>query len=309
MLRVAATVALGIIVGLAARVRTDDKVSALIVLDGAGKEIKLTSWKFVLGTKHLGWLGEPSKAPEKKGKKVPPPVPQGPEFLEFREDKTPAYEKDITTYIPVTSVRKIEYDHDKKVVAVTFLAAGDKEQTLIGPAKYANINKFNIDGAVEPGTASLAGDVKFQDGFLKVGIKGYRFPGPAQAAPAPSGRPAVIVALDKTKTVHKITGVVPIYRTGLDTRAVPVLLFQKTVKIDFAKITKLTHMASKDKKNPTLDFEVTQDDGTKQGLTLLEKTAFDDKQGAILVGLAGKVSAGYRLFPAHVIAELRFEEK
>src|SRR5205823_6447114 len=116
-----------------------------------GKEIKLTNWKFVVGTKHLGWLGEPSKATVKKGKKAPPPVPQGPEFLEFREDKTPAYEKDITTYIPLASLRKIDYDHDKKTVSVTLLLAGDKEQTLTGPAKYEKINKFTIDGAVEPG--------------------------------------------------------------------------------------------------------------------------------------------------------------
>ncbi len=296
-------------IGVRGEIRADEKdAGTLVVMDSAGKEIKLTKWKFVLGTRRLGWLGEPAKVVEKKGKKAAPVVPSGPEYLEFREDKTPAYDKDVTTFIPVSSLRKIDYDHDKKAIAVTYLAAGDKELTLVGPSKFANINKFHIDGTVAPGNVSLAGEIKFQDGFLKAGIQGYRFPN-AEPVPAPMGRPAIIVVLDKARTVHRVNDPVPIYKVGTDWRAVPELVFQKTVKVPFDKVAKLVRMPARDKKNPALDFEVAQDDGTKQGLTLLEKTSLGENQAAVLVGLVGKVSAGYRLFPAHIIAELRFEDR
>lgn len=288
---------------------TENETKVLIVVDAAGKEIQVKDWKFVLGTKHLSWLGEPVKAPDKKGKKkAAAVVPSGPECLEFREEKTPAYANDITTFIPLSSLQRIDYDHDKKTVTVTLLTAGDKELKLVGPAKYVGINKFNIDGSVVSGNVSLSGEAKFQDGFLKAGIKGFRFPAPAQAVAAPTGRAATIIALDKEKTKHNVADLVPVYKVAGGYRAAPTLTFQKTVKVDFAKLVKLSHLPAKDKKTTSLDFEVTLDDGMKQGLTLLEKTTLDDNQAGVLLGLVGKVPAGYRVFPAHTIGELYYQK-
>jgi hypothetical protein len=70
----------------------------------------------------------------------------------------------------------------------------------------------------------------------------------------------------------------------------------------------MTLIPAKDKKYVSLDFDVTQKDAPRQGLTLLEKTALDDDQPAILAGLIGRIPAGYKLFPAHTIADLVVSE-
>lgn len=311
---VAATTFFGLVVSFFwSESRAAEKAAEdLVALDGAGKEIKLKNWKFTLGTRHLSWLVQPAKAPEKqekqekKDKKSAPPVPQGPECLDFREEKSTTYANGILTLIPLTSLRKIDYDHDKKTVSVALLQAGGKETVLTGSTKFVGINKFNIDGDAEAGPITLSGAVKFQDGFLRAGIKGYRFAS-AQPVPEPSGRLGTIVADDKEKTVHKVYDLVPLYKVGNAFRTVPALMFQKTFKVEIAKIAKMTHLPAKDKKFASHDFDITLEDGSKQGLTLLEKTILDDNQPAVLVGLVGKAAAGYKLFPAHTITDLTFD--
>ncbi len=42
--------------------------ASLIVIDGAGKEQKLKSYKFIQGTRRLAWLAPPGEEPESKPK-------------------------------------------------------------------------------------------------------------------------------------------------------------------------------------------------------------------------------------------------
>src|SRR5688572_12134849 len=105
----------------------EHKASALVVLDNAGKEIPLKTWKFTQGTRRLSWLAEAKKGSEKKegqkkeddkkgdvkkAKGAVAPEPVGPECLALIEEKTPTYVNDVTTFIPLTSLKKIEFDHD-----------------------------------------------------------------------------------------------------------------------------------------------------------------------------------------------------
>jgi hypothetical protein len=268
----------------------DKGAEALIILDGAGKEIPVKNWKFTAGTRPLAWLAD-AKSKE--------PVAQA---LEFRENKSTTFANGILTLVPLSSVKKIDYDHDKKDVRATVLIAGGKEEVLAGTTRFVNINKFHFDGEV-PSGVSIQGPLSFQDGFLKVG--GVRFPAP-KANNEPSGRPATLIAQDKEKTAHKIHDLAVLYKTVKGYQNMPFLLFQKTVKIDTAQIVKMRNLPAKERKGVTNDFEVSMRDGSTQGLTLLEKTTLDEEP-ATLVGLIGKVPVGYKLFPAHTIAELRFE--
>src|SRR5438874_9104658 len=79
----------------------------LVVIDANGKEHKVKDWKFTKGTKHLSWLA--AAAPEDKGKKGP----AGPEALEFAEGKLPPLSKGVLTYLPLSSVRSIQFDAGK----------------------------------------------------------------------------------------------------------------------------------------------------------------------------------------------------
>lgn len=87
----------------------------------------------------------------------------------------------------------------------------------------------------------------------------------------------------------------------------PMLTFQKTLKLDLKDLARVTHLPPKAKKGGLLDFEVEKKDGTTQGLTLLDKVSLKEKESAILIGFVGRVPAGYCLFPATIIAEARWE--
>jgi len=266
----------------------------LTVIDGAGKEIQLKNWRFTNGTRSLNPTG--------KGK-------TGGEFLEFREDKSTAYQNGILTLVPLASIRTIDYDASKKAVTLTVLGPTGKDIVLTGTTKYIGINKIQVQGERDLGEIGV-GTVKFQGGDPKnpKNIHGLRFPSPKPTA-AVAGKPATILARDKEKTVHKVWHVLPLYQAKGDAaRPVPILWFKATVKIDMDKIKSLRHIPPENKKQTDHDFEVTLRDGKQHNLTLLEKINLDDSKPAQLLGLLARVPAGYKLFPAHTIAEARWED-
>jgi len=279
------------------------EVKPLTLIDAAGKELTLKNWKFATGTKHLSWLDPKADVPVPKGKKGSPVPPTGPEFLEFREKKLEMYKDDVSTFIPLTSLKRIDYDLKAKEVSVTLLASDGKDLTLRGTTEYVGINKYNLDGEIDAGALQVGGPVKLQDGFLRAGIKSIVF---ADAKPAPQavGSKAQVVTRGKEKTKHDVMDLQPVYKVGTRYRLVPALTFQKTVKIDLNDLARLTHLPRKDKKGGLLDFNVEKRDGSKQGLTLLDKLTMGEKESAVLAGLVGRVSAGYRIFPATIIAEV-----
>jgi hypothetical protein len=277
----------------------DDKTPAggLTVIDNAGKEVKVKSWKFLAGTVHLSWLAKAN--PPKKDEPVK--VPKGPEALEFRENKSTTYEEGIKTLIPISSIRKIDYD--KKTVTVTVVKLGGKEEVLKGSTEFQRINKITLEAEADLGNLGVAA-VKYLGGHLKDGIRGLHFADPAPAVAPPTGKPALVIAQDKEK--HEVFDVQPLYKKANGSlHIVPTLYFKTKVKIDLAKIKKLRHIESENKKVQSYDFEVTLQDGAKHTLTLLKSNPDDVKSGTLL-GLVGRSSVGYKLFPLpHTIQEVQ----
>jgi hypothetical protein len=280
----------------------DGKIKPLILVDLTGKEIPIKGWSLVSGTKHLSWLAKDGKA--KKG------APVGPECLEFRESKIDMYQDDVTTFIPLTALKQLEYDHKAKEVLVTLVGPDGKDATLRGPTRFKGINQFALDGEVGAAAIEIGGSVRILEGSLRVGFKSLTFPD-AAPTPALSGPAASVLVRGKEKTLHQVQDLVPLYRVNGAYRVLPALFFQKTVKLELADIAKMTHLAPASKKGGALDFEVEKRDGMKQGLTLLDKSDLGEKETALLVGLVGRAPAGYRLFPAGIIQEVswRAEEK
>jgi hypothetical protein len=262
----------------------------LVILDAQGKEVKLKGWHITAGTR-----------------RVPPG--NAPDYLEFREEHSTTYEAGILTLVPLTSLRKLDYDHDdkKKTVTAVVAVAGGKDATLVGTTKFKGINRLTIEGDADLGDLGFA-SVKFLGGNPKGGIIGVRFPAP-QPMPEVTGSPAVVVGEDKDKTRHTVVDLTALYQVdGGAYRLLPMLMFKKTVKIDLAKIASLHHIEAEDKKAASLDFAVTLRDGAKHTLTLLTRVELEGSKSATLAGLLGRVPVGYKLFPAHTIAELRIDQ-
>ena len=273
------------------------------IIHDAQTKIRLTEARFSAGTRRLSWLAVEEKSAKAKSK-----APAGPEYLEFREDKTPMYTDDVVTYIPLVSVMRLEYEHEKKLVRVTVKQAGDKDLTLAGPTKYANINKFSLDAAVAAKSdLTLDGALQIQDGRMKVPFRGL-IHGGAKPVAAPTGRSATVIVRDMEKTPHQVHGLAPLYKVGAGQKLASVLMFQKIGQLDLSKIASLRQLPPTDKKQTySHEYEVTQAGREKEMLTLLDVTQLDGNAKATLVGLVGSVPAGYKLFPMAIIAEVRFD--
>jgi hypothetical protein len=272
----------------------------LIVIDHAGKEHQLKTWKFVLGTRQLSWLApRPVEQPKKDGKPEKANAPVGPEALIFRDDNSTDLRDGILTYIFLDRIRSIEFDNDKRTITVHVAKAGDKgeadkgEEVLTGSTAYSE-NKVTIEAEADLGNLGVA-TVKFQGGVAK-GIKEIRFPNPKPATP-PKGRVADVTAADKAKSVHHVTDLEPLYQFSDGQRVIPILLFKKTVKIGLDKIKKLAVVEVAPKNNDGMELEVTLKDGKSHTLTLRDRTSPLDDKAALLLGLVGKVPAGYKFFP------------
>jgi hypothetical protein len=282
--------------------KKDGKESHLLVVPPTGgKEIKLVDWRFSLGTRRLDLDGSaPAKSKAKK--------PTGPEYLEFREDKSTTFQDGILTLVPLTSLRKLDYDNDKKTVTAVVVKAGDKDETLSGTTKFKGINKIVLEAdAVLEGLGNAV--VKFNGGTAD-GLRSIRFPQPHAAAEAKSPVTS-IVAADKEKTKHAAHDLQPLYLVDGAYRLLPYVMFKKTVKIDMDKIASLRFIPSEDKKKISYDFEVTLRDGAKHTLTMLTKIDLEKSKSVVFEGFLGRVPVGYKLFPPHTIQELRVavEEK
>jgi len=279
------------------------KDASLVVIDAKGKEVALKAWKFTSGTTHLSWLADRAKKAEEKddGEKSGEAAPRGPEALAFREEKSTTYQEGILTFVPLANIRALDYDNDKKTVALKAVNPEGKDQTLTGSTKYKGINKLTLEADVDLGELGKAA-VKFQGGALDKGIRGLRFSHP-KPAPATSGRPAKLVAQDKEE--HAVYDLLPLYRVGDDElKTAPTLFFKTTVKIDVGKIKKLQQVES-DEGEASRDFRVTLADGKELSLSLLTRVEID-KMPATLQGLVARVPVGYKLFPVHTIGEVRF---
>ncbi len=297
--------------------KPDDKKAegTLIVIDSRGKENKIKSWEIVAGTRRLGWLAPPlppEKEPEEKPndkdepaaapKRAPArPVARGPEALSFRDENSTGFVNGILTFIPLDTIRQIDFDNEERKATVKVAAAkADDDVSLTGTTKFADTNKLTIEAEVDKGELGIAA-IKYLGG-VKNGIQGVRFPSPKTVA-EPKGKPATITILDgKEKKTEKVFDLQGLYLTGMGEKASPILMFKKTIKLDLGKVKKLILADEKGG-----DWTVTLMDGTDETLNLIEMGELDGKQ-AKLQGLLAKVPAGWKLFPLHCVSEVSFEE-
>src|SRR5262249_7361921 len=157
----------------------------LTVIDAKGKEATLKTWKLLDGsTMHLSWLAAPPADQKSK-------APEGPQWLSFREGKYTTYQEGILTLVPLHSVRKIDYDNEKKTVTVTVRGAGDKDASITGSTKYKGLNKLTLEAEADLGELGVAA-VKYHGGAPKDGIKGLRFADPGAGADLPKTREATL---------------------------------------------------------------------------------------------------------------------
>jgi hypothetical protein len=294
-----------------------DKTDAgsLVVVDAAGKEQKLKSWKFVAGIRHLGWLA-PAPKPDEKDKPDEKPADRparpaakppaaGPEALEFRDENSTTLVQGILTLIALDHLKAVEYDADKKsaTVRVNIGEKADDDLTITGPTQYEGINKLTIEAEVDKGEAGIA-EVKFLGGSAK-GVKAVRFPSPKPAAEV-KGRPAFVGVDDKGKKhTEQVFDLQPLYALADGSeKLAPTLMFKKTLKLDVAKIARLKAGEGRDEEGS--EWQVTMKDGEETTYTLLNKATIDGKE-ATLEGLVGKVRGGYKLFPARTLASMRLD--
>jgi hypothetical protein len=274
------------------------EAGTLVILDAAGKEQKLKRWKFTEGVRRLTWLAPA----DKKGE---PGTAAGPEALVFRAETAIHFLDGVVTLIPLARLRSLDYDGEKGTVTAR-VAVGAKEDTdevLTGSTRYKKINKLAIEAEVNKGDLGVA-DVKYLGGHLH-SIRGVRFPAPSPAAKEAAGRPAVVISADgDRKTTHQVVDLQALYLlSGRSEKLSSILMFKKTLKLDLAKVKKITTTGGG---SGEATCQVVLMDGSDETLTLLESITLDGKP-ARLEGLIGRVPSGYRLFPVASIAEVNFD--
>jgi hypothetical protein len=281
--------------------------SSLVIVDANGKEQKLKAWKFVAGTRPLGWLAPaapPKEKDEKPGEK-PQPANAGPEAIAFRDDHSTGLVDGVLTFLLPEHLKSLDYDAEKQTVTASIFLSekADGDLTLTGPTKYTGINKITIEAEVDKGDAGIA-EVKYQGGAAKGGVRAIRFPA-AKPAPEVKGRPAFVAIADKEdKHDEMVADLQPLYKMADGgERLMSTLMFKKTLKLDVSKIARLR---AEGRDADGTECRVTTTDGEEQTYTLLTAATFDGK-AATLEGLVGKVRGGYKFFPAATLASMHFE--
>jgi hypothetical protein len=289
----------------------------LLLVDSAGKEQKIKAWKFTSGVRRLSWLAPADKADEKPAKEKPPekektttkqpvrPAAVGPEALVMRDELKIHFLAGVTTFVPLDRVRSIAFDNEKDTMTVR-VATGpmeDQDVTLSGTTAYKGINKLTLTAEVDKGEAGVA-ELTYQGGVPRGNVKEVRFSAPKVPAEKP-GRPAVVTALDKdVKKTHHVADLLPLYSmpSGRE-KTLPTLMFRKTLKIDVGKVKKVAASAAE---SDDIVWQVTQKDSEDASLTLLESVPVEGGN-AKLLGLVGRVPAGWKLFPVRRISAIEFD--
>lgn len=273
----------------------DKKPYILVVPPAGGKEVKLVDWRFTQGTRQLAFAGDAAVTPKAK---------TGPEFLEVREEKTTTYKNGIFTFVPLTSIRKITYDREKKTVAAVVISDSGEDVTLGGSTKFTS-NKITIEAeALLDGLG--AATVKFHGGIDK-GLHSVAFPTP-KAPEKAKGPTAILTADDKEKTKHTAHDIRPVWLVDGQWRVMPFVMFKKTVKVEWEKLVGLRFVPSEDKKKISTDYEITLKDGVKHTLSILTSVELEKKKSMTFVGLVGRVPVGYKLFMLDAIYEYKLAE-
>jgi hypothetical protein len=268
---------------------------AAVLVDARGKEHKIAAYRITAGTRRLGWL-----APAKKGAKEQ----SAPEAFVVRDDNAINFLEGVVTLVPLTQLRSVRFDAEKgTMTSVVAVGPKDEEVSLTGTSKYKGINKITLEAEVDKGDAGVA-TLTYQGGVTKGGIRSVTFPAPKVEAAKP-GRPAVVVSVDDdVKKTHPVSDLMALYRLpDGGERLLPTILFKKTLKMDLAKVRSIAVSSDKD---ADAVWQVVQKDGEEASLTPVGTLPIDGQTGT-LVGLVGKVPAGYKLFPLRRIYSIAFD--
>jgi hypothetical protein len=298
--------------------------TGVTIIDGSGKELKLTSWRFTAGTKHMSWLAAAGEVEAKTvvkeqdkgkgGKKGTAPKTSapavGPEALEFTEGndlKVAPLKKAVLSYIPVASIRSIDFQSKKDFVTVRVVKS-DKEiddEILYGLTGYAGTNIIAIEATTDLGELGKS-TVEFKRGGKGRGLQAIRFASPKPIDPLPASRVATVKQAAKGQPAFAVVDLQGLYSTaGGLLRQSPTLFFKDTIKLDMPKIQTLSTAGTSG-----VDFNVTL--MGKQDvlpLELIDRPKMDGKTDMQLVGLIGRFGGGYRVFPMNSIGEIMFTEK
>jgi hypothetical protein len=309
------SISLGLLLGLAALAPAyprdekpaEKKTGAILLVDAAGKEHKVTGYRITAGTRRLAWLAPAKVAPDVKAPKGkrPATATEGPEALVVRDDASIRFLEGVVTLVPLTQLRAVRFDAEKgtMTVVVAVSAKAEEDVSLSGTTKYKGINKLTLEAELDKGDAGVA-TLTYQGGVVKGGIRSVTFPAP-KVEGGKAGRPAIVVSQDDdVKKTHKVSDLMALYRlpSGGE-KLLPTLQFKKTLKLDFAKLETIAVSSDKDTESV---WQVVQKDGDESSLTPLGTLPIDG-QTATLVGLVGKVPAGYKLFPLRRIHTITFD--
>jgi hypothetical protein len=284
------------------------EMGTLVVVNAADKEEKVKSWSFKEGTKTMSWLaapGEKEETPAKGKGKTKAKIASGPLALVVRDELKIHFLAGVVTLVPVDRLRTITFDKEKQTMNVQVVVSDKTEEdvTLVGTTAYKGINKLTIEAEVDKGEAGIAA-VTYQGGISK-GIKEVRF-APKKREAEKLGRPAVVTTVDNdVKKMHQVHELQALYqvRSGSE-KLSSQLMFRKTLKVDLTKVKKI---AASSEESDDIVWQIVQKDGDDSTLTLLTTMPLDG-ENATLIGLLGKVSTGYKLFPAKRISVIEFDK-
>lgn len=266
--------------------------NTLVVTDNAGKEQKLTEWKFTSGTRRLAWLAPKDKPME------------GPEALEVRELDSSAFAEGVLTLVPLDRLRAAEYDAKKDTVKLT-VATGPKDAdvvTLNGSTGFkGGVNRPTFEGATMMGGEKI----KFLCG-VEMGIKAAKFPVHKVEA-QPAGRLAELTTRREGNdpTTHKIGDFQPLYTFADGHAVLSSKLYCKTLTTEMAKVIHIVRSRGESDETVWIISRKGADDETERVLP----TVMIDGKEATLAGFVGRVPAGYKLIPTLIIQEVEFDVK
>lgn len=273
-----------------ASIRAEEPAEATYSLvDSAGKEHKLTSLKWLNGTRRLAFLADPKGTTDD--------AKRGPMALAIREPNSTTFSNGVLTLIPLSCVESVKYDYEKLAMSV----AVKGQDAIPGTLQFRGINVLSLD--------AKAGDAptKFSGGVPKDGFKSLTWP---DAKPMASRAVGTLwhvqieqpKAKDPTlpvrnlKAIYSFGGGVELLADSLPVRK------GEAIKLD-TKLKRL-EMIAVDPNTQNSAMEMTLD-GSPEKLVAVPLTLEQGTRIGTLIGFVGEVDAGWKLFPLHCIKVIK----
>jgi hypothetical protein len=263
----------------------------LTVVDGSGATFEVPSYQFVAGTQQHPWLtGEVDGA--------------APHLLVFRENDSTTFAEGVLTLVPVASIRAIEYDYEAKraTLRVAISERVEEDVVLEGSAGvYVGFNALTIAFERDKGEFGVA-EVKLEGGVAG-GLRALRFSAPQPLAPAVGGLQGRVEVVSKEPLEPRVLqGLVAVYRAGNDTLSGDTLFFRTSLRVPLTRLSRMVAAGNRGK-----DWRLALPGEPEANYTLLEPARLGERE-VQLRGFAGRVRAGWRVFPLHTMAAVTIGE-